>query len=467
MIVTVILEFMMYIISIILMWILMTKRKINSFYLYITVFMTILGLIFIVIYKKNYWYMYLLYAAVIIIVISIVLTKFFNVSLKGIIRKIINTIIIVLVALSCISNIAFPIYELPTPSGDYQIGTFTLTIHDIDRLEYYTEEEGDYRKFIVQIWYPAETVEGYEQVPWLKEGIVVSRALAKDFGFPFFLLDQTADILSHSYLLAPISTDKESYPVIILSHGWRGFRDLHVDYAEELASLGYIVVAIDHTYGSVVTAFDDENIEYINKDALPSREETPDFLDYANQLVNTYARDVSKTLDVLEGMNQTSYLFSGKFDLEHIGLLGHSTGGGGDVAVALNDERIDAIIGLDAWVEPLDGTDLEQGLNIPSLFLRSETWEEGLNNDNLYTLIQNSNSSTLYQIDDTTHYDFAMVYMYSPLTNYIGLSGKINDEYLVSILKAIIVGFFDETLKNEDNPINPDDYEKVNQIELT
>ena len=252
--------------------------------------------------------------------------------------------------------------------------------------------------------------------------------------------------------------------MVIISHGWRGFRNLHTDFAEELASQGFFVVSIDHTYGSVATVFSDDDVAYLNLDALPERETTPNFLEYANDLVNTYAYDVIATIDYLEIINNSNY--DGLLDLSKIGLLGHSTGGGGDVTAALLDDRVDAIIGLDAWVEPIETTLVNQPLTIPSLFLRSGQWETGFNNTNLFQLVNNSSeSSYLYQIDGTTHYDFSMVYMYSPLTRLIGFTGSVKGDYLNDILETMIVDFFNQTLRNEMfNGIDISDWDVVRSI---
>ena len=145
--------------------------------------------------------------------------------------------------------------------------------------------------------------------------------------------------------------------------------------------------------------------------------------------------------------------------------MGHSTGGGGDVVVALEDERIDAVLGLDAWVEAIDEEDINKGLSMPSLFLRSGAWETGENNANLYNVIQNSTSSELYQIDGTTHYDFAMVYMYSPLTKYINFTGDVDSAYLTDILKTTITDFFNRTLLQDDSStLTIDDWDEVRRI---
>ncbi len=345
---------------------------------------------------------------------------------------------------------AFPISVIPKPRGSYEIGLRTFIIKDLDRLELYTDDINDTREFVINMWYPAGDISNLDQALWINhDGVYIG--LAKSMGLPQIALSQITKVKAHAYIDAPINQTQDKYPVVIISHGWGGFMNLHTDLAEELASLGYIVISIDHTYGSVSTALSDQTV-YQNMDALPNREDS-DFLDDANQLVYTYAGDISKTLDYLEAENELSSnaFFKGKLDLDAIGLLGHSTGGGADVAVALNDDRIKALIGLDAWVEPILSNEVDKGLSMPSIFLRSETWEEGPNNNNLYQLIQQSTNASLYQIDHTTHSDFSMAYMFSPLMHIIGFTGSLDTDYLVDMQKDIIVKFFDEYLKGEIN----------------
>jgi hypothetical protein len=464
----IILEMFIYILSILMMWIIISKRTIKSQYGVSLLSVTVLALVLHILFGSIRWQIYILYITVLLSAIIVCFKTIVNIVLKNFVRRITILVLMLLIVLSGVSLFVFPVYSLPSVSGDYLVGTESFIIEDESRYELYSETSNDLRKIKIQVWYPAESIEGYERAPWLEDGLVVARSLSKDFGFPAFILDHTADIMSNSYFEAPLSSDLEEYPVIVISHGWRGFRNIHTDFAEELASLGYIVIGIDHSYGSIATVFDAEDIAYLNLDALPPRDTTPDYLDYANQLVNTYAGDISFTIDYLEEINNSDNpsRFSEKLDLTRIGLLGHSTGGGGGVAVALNDERIDAVIGLDAWVEPIDEIEINKGLAIPSLFLRSGAWETGLNNTNLYSLIENSTtSSELYQIDGTTHYDFAMAYMYSPISKYVGITGKVESELLNSILKSMISDFFNEALNNDINSdIDADAWEEVRII---
>ena len=462
-----ILEIFLLLITIVSLYLIMSNRIRNKI-----VFLSLFGLIVVVsvlnlVFSGLKWQLWLLYVAIDTIIIFGYFIKIKEVNIKKRILKLVTIVSSIFIVLSGLFVFSFPKYNMPEVSGDYLIGTKTFIVED-GREEIYTDDPLDTRRIKLQVWYPAETKEGYEQAPWLLDGITISRALSKDFGFPAFALNETAKVLSNSYLDAPISDSHNQYPIVIISHGWRGFRNLHTDFAEELASSGYIVVSIDHTYGSVATVFGEDDVAYLNKDALPSRDSTPDFLDYANRLVSTYGEDVISTIDYLEVLNSDSELsiFEGKLDLTKIGVIGHSTGGGGDVYAALKDDRIAALIGLDAWVESIDSTDISEGLNIPSLFLRSGDWETGENNDNLYALIDSSvGTSWLYQIDGTTHFDFSMVYMFSSLTKLVGFSGSVNSNDLNLILEEVIYNFLDETLRGStSNNISPDYFDEIRFI---
>lgn len=456
-------ELILYILTILFTGLLLIKIKFRNIHFAMYIFLYLTIFILHIIFDDYRWQLIVLYILMGLLIIDI----FFNLFKRDISHKfqkrmLVTLIVFIFVSISIVY--AFPVYDMPLVSGSNSIGTESFTIIDDSRFEIYSDNPNEYRRFKIQTWYPASSTLGYEQVPWLQDGIEVSRSLSKDTGLPGFLLDHTISISSNSYLEAPIKEIQAKYPVVIISHGWRGFRNLHTDFAEELASQGYFVVSIDHTYGSVATVFSDDDIAYLNLSALPDRETTPDFLEYANDLVTTYAYDVIATIDYLEIINNSSY--DGLLDLSKIGLLGHSTGGGGDVTAALLDDRIDSIIGLDAWVEPVNETLIDQSLNIPSLFLRSGQWETGFNNDKLHQLVNDSSdASYLYQIDGTTHYDFTMVYMYSPLTRVIGFTGSVKGDYLNNILETMIVDFFSQTLINQtSNEIDISDWEEVRLI---
>ncbi len=421
---------------------------------------------------KSKWQYYPLYFLALVYIILVLLSyfKIFEVSESN--TKWILGMVIGLLFITIASLLAFPKENLPNPSGQFKIGTRTFEVVDLDRDEIYTEIENDKRKIKYQIWYPTDDTTGLKKVKWMMDGLALSRQLAKSMHLAAFMLDQTVEIDSNSYADAMISKALKNYPVVLISHGWRGFRELHTDFAEELASHGFIAVSIDHTYGAQAVKFEEGGVALLNEKALPRFSKSTQFDAAAPVLIATYGRDVSTVLDDLEKQARSNTDFKGKLNLQAIGVLGHSAGGGGDVYIALRDKRIKALMGLDSWVNPIKSEELQEGLSIPGLFLRSEQWSMGPNNIALKKLISNSKQVTLIQMNETKHIDFSMAYMYSPLAKYIGFTGKLGGRKSSAIQKELMVEFFDFNLRSQNEHTTnylqeiADKYENLKLIDL-
>ena len=409
-------------------------------------FIFVMGMVHLV-FGKIKWQFYPLYFLVFIYVLMLVLNYFnlLTVTSRG--SKWLLGVGGFLVLSSLSLNAIFPTDSMPVPSGPFKIGTQTFELIDENRIEQYVESKDGFRKLKYQVWYPTDHVDNLEKVKWISEGKTLTRQLAKSMHAPYFLLDHLADIDSNSYQDAIISDAFDSYPVVVISHGWKGFRELHTDYAEALASNGYIAVSIDHTYGSQFVSFENGDEAFLNKDALPSLVTPTQFNEHANQLATTYGDDVKVVLDDLVNLDL-------KLDLDRLGLLGHSTGGGGDVYASTTDKRVKSLLGFDAWVNPLKLETLKKGLTMPALFVRSEQWGKGPNNKALDTVIQNSSNASFLQMDETKHVDFSMSYMISPILEHVGFLGKLGGEHSSEIQKRLILDFFDETLKNDQKYSN-------------
>lgn len=397
--------------------------------------------------EKIRWQLFPLYG----VMMAVLLIYAFKVKLS---KKIFRVFSISMLLVSLVLAVLLPVYKTPTPTGEFLVGTESYDLIDPARAGIYSDDTQTNRKIKLQIWYPAETSKGYKKVKWIEDGLPVIRSLAKDMYLPWFALDQTALIASHSFKGAPLSGAMAQYPVVVISHGWSGFRNLHNDFAEELASNGYIVCGIDHTYGSVATVFETGEVATVNYQALPKRDVTPDFLTYAEKLVDTYAGDMTLVLDTLSDFQDGTKPseISGHINLDQIGVMGHSTGGGGAVAVALRDSRVKAVMGLDAWVEPIAMAQIEKGLDVPSLFIRSAAWEDGKNNGHLLPLINGAQGSKwFFQFKGSTHYDFSMAYMYSPLTRLMKITGDISRQDSYGLQREVVGTFFDLQLKSESS----------------
>jgi predicted dienelactone hydrolase len=365
-------------------------------------------------------------------------------------RSKIGLLVLIPVAVVALPPILVPVPRLPEPSGSYEIGTVSMYLVDEDRTEIYGPEPGGPRELMVQVWYPAEPDPEAEPGPWTEDIDEIGPANADRLGFPSFVLDHLALAKTHSYPDARLSPAEERYPVILSSHGWTGFRTVNVDQSEALASHGYIVVSIDHTYGSIMTVFPDGRAIAVDDAALPEEEDVgPQAYQAAAQtLVEVYAADLAFVLDSLEIIDEKDDRFAGHLDLERVGLFGHSTGGGAVVTVCHSDERCVAAAGLDAWVEPVARNIISDGLTQPFLSVRSEEWTSYDNDPLLIDLfVHGDGGQYLASIVGTQHWDFVVIPLLTPLAPQLGLKGPIQSERVMEINADLLVSFFDAYLK--------------------
>ncbi|MBN2220660.1 MAG: hypothetical protein JW708_00550, partial [Vallitaleaceae bacterium] len=229
--------------------------------------------------------------------------------------KVISTFLVILTAFLIY---AFPVPKLTTPQGKYAIGTTLYDLTDSSRIETYSDLANTNRKFMFQVWYPAESVKEYKKVPWLIQGEATTKGLARLGNLPEFALNQLSLVPSNSYFNAPIASESEKYPVLILSHGWSSSRLLHANIAESLASNGYIVIGIEHTFGSVATTFTDGTTSFFSSTTLPSTDYSSELLENGSRLIETFAADISYVLNSLDDFNQGINgpdVLKGKLDL--------------------------------------------------------------------------------------------------------------------------------------------------------
>ena len=419
-------------------------------------FMTIIFFVVVFYSLQNLfiWHQYSIYIFFVISFVLFYLDNFSKLVISKTTKKVFNIVLTSIYVISIILFYSFPVVKLQIPTGEFYVGTNLITITDQNRDEIFTEKEGDFRRFRVQMWFPLNKFQGtLQKTKWIQGGNIVTEALAKDWGIPGFILDHTNMIDSNSYFGGEILKSEDKLPLVIISHGWGGFMNLHTNFAEDLASKGFIVASIDHTFGSVATVFSEEDVEFKSENALPYNLSRERFLDNANTVIKTYGNDVISTIDYFEN----SDIYMNHIDFDKISLIGHSTGGGGAIYASSIDNRIKAVIGLDAWVEPLEENIYEKVSHLPILLLRSEEWENHTNNEYLYNFL-NNDKTRLYQIKETTHSDFTMAYMFSSLTEFFGITGNIDYIELNSSLRFIFYETFSSIYYRNGETINYEDY---------
>ena len=336
----------------------------------------------------------------------------------------------------------FPINRLPEPTGPYQVGTLTEAWVDFGRNEIYGEDPEAPREFVTQTWYPAADGATGELADYLPQSTITGRRVATSLELPFFLLDHLD--LIETYSLVEVEPAEGTFPILLFSHGYNSSRFQSTSLMEDLASHGYIVVAMSHPYGSAISVFPDGRIIFHNEDTLIGEGEV--FRRSGQRLGDQWAADMQYLLDQL--MLKPGSLLEGRYDFDQIGVFGHSTGGGATFVICDRDPRCKAAFGLDVWLGPAPDSVVNGGSNIPVYFLMSEFWPKTGNTNLIRTFIENSPNAVWATIQDTGHYDFSDMPFLSPLASRLGFAGGIDPYRGQEINREFVRGFFDLHLKD-------------------
>lgn len=363
--------------------------------------------------------------------------------------------------LAVISLTAGSLFPVPGPypiTGPYQVGTREFYLVDSQRVEIYGEDPNAPRELMAQIWYPASPEKSDKKASWMPSIEYAAAAIADKLNLPAFTLGHLKYVTANAYWEAPPLASGESYPVLIFSHGWEGFKEQNIYQVEELASYGYVVVGINHTYGAIHTLFPDGREMFTNQEALPDGVSDEEYDQASDTLSRQWSEDIDLILDELARLNQADgeWFLAGSLDLERIGVFGHSTGGGAAVRFCLTDVRCQALLGMDVWAEPAQIAIQELVLRKPAMLQYSEFWisedEPDRNGDLLGLLVEKAENTVIeITIDGTRHYDFSSLPMLSPLTATLGLKGPIEGDLVLEIINAESLAFFDRYLRGKTN----------------
>ena len=267
--------------------------------------------------------------------------------------------------------------ELPTPTGPFVVGRTTLLWSDDAQQELMAPLPGMKRVVVAWVWYPASpqpaasSTAEYLPGPWLsavekQRGTLIKKFLTRDF----------SRVRTHSYEDAQVSPQVAKYPVVLIRAGLSGLVTGYTALAEDLASHGYVVVGIDAPYRSSVVVLPDGRV------IARAPEDNADLLggsaqeQLAVKLVNAWSSDMSFALDKLAWLNGNDLAgrFTGRLDLQRVGVLGHSLGGATALQFCHDDARCK--VGVDLDGAPI-GPVVEQGVAQPFMFLLSESGQGG------------------------------------------------------------------------------------------
>ena len=372
-------------------------------------------------------------------------------------RLVTATAVFVLTALTCCLAIILPVFSLPRPTGLYPIGTRIMAMTDTTRFEDAGPDRAAKRELVTQFWYPAQKSRN-PRAPYRRrsETNLISSYQSVDW--------------THAHYDAPLAKVSGHYPVVLYNPGWNGRRTQDSFLTEELASHGYIVVAIDHPYNSgPVTLGDGRTVQAIS---------TPELSDNTSSKATIYAlidteveKEAADTLFVLSQLDRINAdpasPFYRRMELGKVGALGYSLGAAVAAESAYQSARIGSVVDLDT---PLYGEVGRHTITQPFLFLGEDlavtTAEEKshmsygqrrdieMDEDDYARQLPSLQRPGGYQmvIKGTTHSSFQDEMLYSPL-HRISNGGAIAPARMIEILRAYTLAFFDQTMRGIHSPL--------------
>jgi dienelactone hydrolase len=328
--------------------------------------------------------------------------------------------LIVLYFIFSIPAILFPQMKEIEVTGALQVQTATFTFEDHNRIETYSNS-GENRKLTVQFWFP--------------------------------------------------DNSEKKYPLVVFSHGSLGVRTSNLTLYRELASHGYVVASIDHTYQSFFTTHDNGKTIFLNmnysrelqgEDARKNRQQS---FELYQKWMNIRMGDIDFVMDTIisEAKKNKTDLVYQLIDTEKIGVMGHSLGGSAALGIGRTRDDVLAVISLEApfmydIIDVEDGEFLftKEKYPVPVLNVYSDSLWEIMSDRPQYAM----NYSLLTDSEETTHNkhisgighlsltDFALT---SPILTRM-IDGQKSTEDItetIKLINQISLSFFDSYLKEE------------------
>ena len=260
---------------------------------------------------------------------------------------------------------------LPEPSGHFTVGRTTYAWVNNAETDELAPSPGAKREVVVWIWYPSAAGTSaapaeYLPAPWRTaieqhSGVLMTQFLTRDSSL----------VRTHSTSDPDVSPEQRSYPVVIMRAGGGALTTDFTTLAEDLASHGYIVVGFDAPYRTFVVVLPDGRVV----SRPPANDPENMSADEANRLINKllpmWTSDTKFVVNQLEQLNAAdpSGKFTGRLDMQRLGMFGHSFGGAQALQFCHDDSRCKAGIDIDG--APY-GSVVQEGLNQPFLFILSD-----------------------------------------------------------------------------------------------
>ncbi|ANP56564.1 acetylhydrolase [Streptomyces griseochromogenes] len=328
---------------------------------------------------------------------------------------------------------------LPAPTGPYAAGEDVIHLTDASRPDPWVPSSGP-RQLTVTMVYPAVPGTG-TPAPYMTlaeaAGSIQHRKMPASSGVT---PQNLSSVTTHAFDGARPQSGK--YPLVVLSPGFEDPRMTLTSLATDLASHGYVVALVGHTY-------EDSGETLANGQTPPCAIcDDPATLDF-DSVTASRALDVSFVIDQLTHGN-TAWPLAHLIDKHEIGMAGHSIGGAAAAATMIADPRVRAGVNMDGTFHPAP---MPGQINRPFLMLGAAANHSPGGHDTAWgqtwaALGGYKKWLTVAGADHTSFTDLDL------LLEEAGFpTPPLSPERGVVITREYVTAFFDQTLKGIHRPL--------------
>ncbi|NJM07369.1 hypothetical protein HC891_16060 [Candidatus Gracilibacteria bacterium] len=225
-----------------------------------------------------------------------------------------------------------------------------------------------------------------------------------------------------------------------------GLRAQNSSTLQELASWGYVVVALDHTDAAAATVFPDGETRRFDLQRFgisPADEERA-----TEVLLPVWLADQRFIYATLAQWAQNDPLLGGRLDLQRMGSFGHSFGGATALAVCQVEARCRAAVILDGGVADAQ---LSKPTTRPLLLMSSSHSHELPDTIAKWTRLISTAAAPAYwlELPGSDHYSFTIVPLLSPLLAPPGVDARAT----LGVVDKYLRAFFDLHLRGKATPL--------------
>lgn len=334
-------------------------------------------------------------------------------------KGIVAILLVCAVTLTLATIVAMMRTRLPIPTGPWIVGTTVVTF------------DGTRPPITARLWYPAARGARGARAPYHYAAHGIS------------LRDRIVYAFVRTDALVGVPMRDGRLPVLIYVPGFGGRSFHNSARAQELASHGYLVVALDDTQRS--PDFDFTSASGVRRSIAAG-----------DRKVRSQARDVVRVIDELHDRDRApSGSLSHRLALDRIGVFGFSFGGAVAAEVAATDDRVRAAVDLDGSIF---GTVALTGVPKPFLFATAVTeiedpFEADFDRKNFALLERGlkTHGGYVLKVDGADHLNFSDAGIL-PSLRHTGV-GAIDGRRGESIVSRYVLAFFDRHLRGRPEAV--------------